>query len=56
MLETKKKYYFGNAVCEKNLHQGGRNTVFFSQFSGDILFSYLVSFAFFDCFVCLFFD
>ena len=31
----------------KNLHPGGRKFIFPNQFSGDILFSSLVSFAFF---------
>ena len=50
---------FGNAGDEKNLHPD--QIYFFSQFSGDILFSSLVSFTFFVfCFfffllVCLFF-
>ena len=39
---------------EKNLPLSCRKLLFFNQFSGDILFSSLVSFAFFDsCFVCL---
>ena len=37
----------GNAVDEKNVHPGGRKLIFFNQFSGDILFSSLDSFAFF---------
>ena len=57
-----KKPVSGNAVYKKNLHPGGRKFNFFNQFSGDILFSSLVSFAFFVflfCFVffaCLFFE
>ena len=42
-----KTLVFGNAGDEKNLHPGGRKFVFFNQFSGDILFPSLVSFAFF---------
>ena len=51
---------------EKNLHPGGRKFIgYFNRFSGDILFSSLVSFDFFySCFfvvvvavvVCLFFQ
>ena len=45
----------GNAGDEKNFHPGGRKFLFFGRFSGDILFSFLGSFAFFNpCFVCLF--
>ena len=47
----------GNAGNVKNLPPGGRKFIFFYRFSGDIVFSSLVSFAFFYyCFffVCLF--
>ena len=54
--KTKKKAL----VSEKNLHPGGRKFIFFNRFSGDILYSFLVSFAFFVflsfLFVCLFFE
>ena len=39
------------------IHPGGRKFIFFNQFSGDIIFSSLVSFAFLILvffFVCLF--
>ena len=48
----------GNAGDKKNLHSSGRNFFFFffNRFSEDILFSSLVSFAFFDsCFFCCLF-
>ena len=32
---------------EKNLHLGSRKFIFYNRFSGDIIFSSLVSFAFF---------
>ena len=38
----------GNAGDQKNLHPGGHNFFFFNRFSGHILFSSLVSFAFSD--------
>ena len=45
----------GNAGDEKNLHPGGRRFIFFNRFSGDILFSSLVSlFSFILVFLCLF--
>ena len=42
----------GNVVDEKNLHPGGRK-FFLNRFSRDILFSSLISFAFFGS--CFFF-
>ena len=50
----------GNAGDEKNLHPGNRKFIFLNWFSGDILFSFLVPFAFLgSCFfffvVCLLF-
>ena len=47
----------GNAGDKKNLHSSGRNFFFFfDRFSRDILFSSLVSFAFFDsCFLLCYF-
>ena len=45
----------GNVGDVKNLHPSGHKFIFLNRFSGDILFSFLVSFAFFDyCFFCLF--
>ena len=46
----------GNADDKKNLHPGGRKFIFFNRFSGDLLFTSLFSFSFFDScfFVCLF--
>ena len=54
----------GNAGEGKNLHPGGRKFFFFYRFSGNILFSFLVSFSFFFVFLlcfafflaCLFFE
>ena len=44
----KEKYScFRKCDDEKNLHPGGHNFFFFNRFCGDILFYYLVSFAFF---------
>ena len=40
----------GNAGDKKNLHSGDRNFICFNQFSGDVIFSSLVSFAFFGSF------
>ena len=49
----------GNAGEEKNLHPGSHKFIFFNRFSGDFLFSALVSFDFFGfliyLFVCLMF-
>ena len=50
-----KKPVSGNAVDKKDLHPGGRKFNFFNQFSGDILFSSLVSFAFFVFLFCFVF-
>ena len=36
-----------NAGDEKNLHQGGRKSMFLNPFFGDILFSFVLSLAFF---------
>ena len=44
----------GNADDEENLHRSGRKFIFLNRFSGDILFSSLVSFAFFGSCFCLF--
>ena len=50
-----KKIVSGNAGDEKNLHPGGRKFIFFNWFSGDTVFSFLVSFAFYVfLFFCLF--
>ena len=46
----------GNTGDKKNLHPDGRIYLFFTQFSGDILFSSLVSFAFFYSGFLLLFD
>ena len=46
-----------NAGDEKNLHQGGRKSMFLNPFFGDILFSFVLSlafFVFFFFFACLF--
>ena len=47
-----------NPGDEKNLHPGGCKFIVSNQFSGDILYSSLVSFALFVFlfFVCLFFE
>ena len=46
----------GNAGDEKNLHPGNRKFIFLNWFSGDILFSFLVPFAFLgSCFFLLLF-
>ena len=51
----KKALVSGNAGDEKNLHPGVRRFIFFNRFSGDILFSSLVSlFSFILVFFCLF--
>ena len=52
----KKALVSGNAGDEKNLHPGVRRFIFFNRFSGDILFSSLVSLFSFILvfFVCLF--
>ena len=43
----------GNAGDEKNLHPGDRKFIFLNWFSGDILCSFLVPFAFLgSCFFC----
>ena len=44
--KKKKILVSGNAGDEKNLHAGGRKFIFFNRFSGNILFSSLLSFAF----------
>ena len=46
-VRPKKKLVSGNAGDEKNPHPGSYKFIFLNQFSGDILFSSLVSFAFF---------
>ena len=49
----------GNAGDQRNAHPGDRKFISFNQFSGDVLFSSLISFAFLcSCFfvVCLFFE
>ena len=51
----KSTLFSGNAGEEKNLHPGSRKFIFRNRFSWDILFSSLVSFAFFVfLFFCLF--
>ena len=45
--EKKKILVSGNAGDEKNLPPGVRKFIFFNRFSGNILFSSLLSFAFF---------
>ena len=53
-IGQKKNLVLGNAGDEKYLHPGVN--LFFNQFSGDILFSCLVSFAFlYSCFCCCLF-
>ena len=55
--KNKKTLVSGNVGDVKNLPPGGRKFIFFNRFSGDVLFSSLVSFVFFYyCFffVCLF--
>ena len=63
--KKRKKYScFQKCSWEKNLHLGSHKFIFLNRFSGDILFSSLVSFAFFVFFsfffffllVCLFFE
>ena len=57
LKKPKKILVSGNAGDVKNLPPGGRKFFFFYRFSGDILFSSLVSFVFFYycfLFVCLF--
>ena len=57
--KNKKNLISGNAGNKKNLHPGRHKFFFFNQFSRDILFPFLVSFAFFYfcfvLFVCLLF-
>ena len=47
-----KKFVSGNAGDEKNLHPGCRKFIFLNRFSGNILFSSLVSFVFLYSWVC----
>ena len=41
-------------MARKIFNQAAANLFFFNRFSGDTLFSSLVSFAFFDFYFCLF--
>ena len=53
--KNKKTLVSGNVGDVKNLPPGGRKFIIFNRFSGDVLFSSLVSFVFFYyCFFCLF--
>ena len=54
--KKRKKYScFQKCSWEKNLHLGSHKFIFLNRFSGDILFSSLVSFAFFVFFSFFFF-
>ena len=61
-IYKKNSLVYRNAGDEKCLHPGSHKLIFLNQFSGDILFSSLASFAFFVflfsffLLVCLFFE